>query len=132
MMQTKYLISGVACLGLLLGGCMGSSTKADMKKDEMTPPPMEMDKKPMAMEYQPTAEGAKMAIAAADESRKKAGKVAGEWRDTAKILKKAKAAEKAGDFSKAIKLAKTAWSQGQNGYEQAMSQQELVIPSYLK
>ncbi len=72
------------------------------------------------------------AIAAADQARKKATSVKGEWRDTGKIIKQAEQARKKGDFEKAIKLANKAERQGKYGYEQAMSQQTLKMPSYLK
>lgn len=72
------------------------------------------------------------AIEAAEKSRKKAASVEGEWRDTGKIIKKAKAAMKDGNTQKAIKLAKFAERQGQYGYEQAVSQKDFKMPSYLK
>lgn len=72
------------------------------------------------------------AVAAADESRKKAASVDGEWRDTGKMIKKAKALAKEGKFDKAVKLANFAERQGKYGYEQAVSQKELKMPSYLK
>ncbi len=72
------------------------------------------------------------AIAAADQARKKAASVKGEWRDTGKIIKQAEQTRKKGDFDKAIKLANKAERQGKYGYEQAMSQQTLKMPSYLK
>ncbi len=124
-MHTKYLIGGIAVLGMLLGGC-GATTPA---KSEMKMEPMVATTAP---DFAATKEGASKAIAAADASRKKAGKVGGEWRDTGKMIKKAKKAAEAGDFAKAVKLAKKAWEQGQMGYDQAMSQQELRMPSYLK
>ena len=75
---------------------------------------------------------AEAAIAAAEKSRKNAASVDGEWRDTGKMIKKAKAAMKEGKFDKAIKIADFAKRQGQYGYEQAISQKTLKIPSYLK
>lgn len=78
------------------------------------------------------AKAAEAAIAAADSARKKAAGVDGEWRDTGKMIKQAQAALKAGDADKAVKLAKQAEMQGQLGYEQAVSQKELKMPSYLK
>ena len=48
----------------------------------------------------------KTMIDQADVSRKKAASVSGEWRDTGKFIKKAKAALKDGKYEKAIKLAK--------------------------
>jgi hypothetical protein len=79
-----------------------------------------------------TAAEAKAAIAAADKARKKAAGVEGEWRDIGKMLKKAKKAVEKGDYAKATKLAKKAKRQGELGYQQAVSQKELKMPSYLK
>jgi gas vesicle protein len=78
------------------------------------------------------AKAAEAAIAAAESARKKAAGVDGEWRDTGKMIKQAQAALKEGDADKAVKLAKQAEMQGQLGYEQAVSQKELKMPSYLK
>ena len=68
----------------------------------------------------------------ADQARKKAASINGEWRDTAKIIKKARMTLKKGDYVTAMKLAAQAHNQGVLGYQQAMSQQELKMPSYLK
>ncbi|MCG8004328.1 MAG: SoxXA-binding protein [Candidatus Thiodiazotropha lotti] len=70
-------------------------------------------------------------IDAADAARKQAAEVGGEWRDTGKMIKKAKGLLKKGDFVAAAKLANKAAKQGHLGYEQAMSQKELKLPSYL-
>lgn len=70
-------------------------------------------------------------IDAAETARKQASKVGGEWRDTGKMIKKAKALLKKGDFVAAAKLANKAAKQGHLGYEQAMAQKELKLPSYL-
>ena len=75
---------------------------------------------------------AQAAIDSADASRKKAASVEGEWRDTGKIINQAKAALTEGDTKKAIKLANFAERQGNYGYEQAMSQKDFKMPSYLK
>lgn len=72
------------------------------------------------------------AISAADDARKKAASVDGEWRDTGKLIKKAKQAASKGDFNKAVKLANKAQRQGKHGYEQAVAQKDLKMPSYLK
>ncbi|MEN8180109.1 MAG: SoxXA-binding protein [Pseudomonadota bacterium] len=71
-------------------------------------------------------------IADADKARKKAASVEGEWRDTGKMLKQAKAALKKGDHVKAMKLAAKAHKQGVLGQQQAMDQKALRMPSYLK
>jgi hypothetical protein len=70
-------------------------------------------------------------IDAADAARKEAASVGGEWRDTGKMIKKAKALLKEGNFVAAAKLANEAAKQGHLGYEQAVSQKELQMPSYL-
>ncbi|MCU7956572.1 MAG: SoxXA-binding protein, partial [gamma proteobacterium symbiont of Bathyaustriella thionipta] len=59
----------------------------------------------------------KAAIAKADTSRKHAASVKGEWRDTGKLIKQAKAALAAGELDKATKLARKAERQGGYGYE---------------
>ncbi|MCP4128298.1 MAG: hypothetical protein GY753_14740 [Gammaproteobacteria bacterium] len=79
----------------------------------------------------PQAAAANKVILAADAARKKAGSVGGEWRDTGKMLKQAKAAVKSGAYDKAIKLAEKAGRQGELGYTQATSQQKLQLPSYV-
>ncbi|MCU7799443.1 MAG: hypothetical protein KZQ70_04665 [gamma proteobacterium symbiont of Lucinoma myriamae] len=76
----------------------------------------------------------KAAIAKAETSRKHAASVKGEWRDTGKIIKQAKAALASGEFDKATKLARKAERQGSYGYEQAVSQKtqkNLTTPPYL-
>ncbi|MFK5987032.1 MAG: rhodanese-like domain-containing protein [Pseudomonadota bacterium] len=71
------------------------------------------------------------AIADAEVSRQHAASVDGEWRDTGKLIKKAKAAMKKGNLEKALKLANFAKRQGEHGYQQAVSQQEFKMPSYM-
>ena len=55
---------------------------------------------------------------AADSKRKEAGKVGYEWRDTKKILGKAKDAADAGDMEKAMKLVATAHEQAEDAIVQ--------------
>ncbi len=77
---------------------------------------------------------AQAAIDKAETSRQHAASVDGEWRDTGKLIKKAKAALKAGEIDKAIKLARKAERQGSYGYEQSVSQKAqktLTTPAYL-
>ena len=71
-------------------------------------------------------------IANADKARKKAASVSGEWRDTKKMIKKAKGMMEKGECGKALKIAKKAKQQGELGYEQAVSQKELKMPAYFK
>lgn len=75
---------------------------------------------------------AQAAITTAEAAQKKAASVESEWRDTGKIIKQAQTAMKKGNFNEAIELANKAERQGQNGYQQAVSQKELKMPSYLK
>lgn len=75
---------------------------------------------------------AQNAIAAAEKAQKKAASVDGEWRDIGKTIKKAKAAQSEGKYEQAVKLANKAARHSKLGYEQAYSQRELRIPSYLK
>ncbi len=103
----KQLLSALA-LAALLGGCAAERVK------------------PV------TAESANSAISAAEAARKKADMVGGEWRDTAKFIRQAREAAKAGDFAKALKLANKGRVQSELGYTQAVSQKELRLPTYLK
>ncbi|MGD8913312.1 MAG: SoxXA-binding protein [Candidatus Thiodiazotropha sp.] len=84
-----------------------------------------------SMADEASAEKVKKLITAADEARKQAASVGGEWRDTGNMISKAKALLDKGDFVAAAKLANKAAKQGHLGYEQAMSQKELKMPSYL-
>ena len=79
-----------------------------------------------------TADGFKEAEAAAKASIKKAASVGGEWRDSGKILKKAAAAAKKGNYAKAINLAVKAQNEGEMGYAQAMEEKGAQPPSYLR
>ncbi len=74
----------------------------------------------------------KATVEKADASRKKAASVGGEWRDTGKMIKQAKAAAKKGDYEKALKLANTAYRQGELGYQQAMDQKDAGFPPYMR
>ena len=68
------------------------------------------------------------ALAAAEAARAKAASVSGEWRDTAKFIKQAKALAADGDHAAAVALAKKAEHQGLRGYEQMTSQAGQVGP----
>ena len=65
---------------------------------------------------------ASAAITAAETANSRAKKVNNEWRDTGKIIKSAKKAEKEGDFDKAVKLANKAKRQAENAYQQYLEQ----------
>lgn len=71
------------------------------------------------------------AIAAAAAAQKEAAAVHGEWRDTAKMMKKAQDELAAGNFANAEKMANKAKSQYVLGKEQAISQQGVGNPGYL-
>lgn len=79
-----------------------------------------------------SAADADAAIAAADDARKKAASVDGEWRDTGKMIQKAKELAAGGDIDGAIKLANKAQRQGENGYAQAISQKDAGFPDYVR
>lgn len=113
-MRIKYLLSVLILMAFAMGG-VSSSLAAEAKKAA-----------------DPMAAKATQAIADADAARKKAASVDGEWRDTGKMIKKAKAIAAKGDYAAAIKLAGKARQQGELGYDQAVSQNELRLPSYLK
>ncbi len=63
-------------------------------------------------------EDAQKAIAAAEATNTKVGKVGFQWRDTGKIIKKAKNAVASKDYKKAVKLASKAETQGKLAYIQ--------------
>lgn len=71
------------------------------------------------------------AYASAEAAVKKAASMKNEWRDSGKMLKKAQEAAKAGDFAKAIKLAKAAEFQGVTAQSQAQAQTNAGNPGYL-
>ena len=63
-------------------------------------------------------EDADKAIADAETTNSKAGKVGFQWRDAEKIIKSAKKAAATKDYTNAIKLAKEAQDQGELAYKQ--------------
>ena len=65
-----------------------------------------------------TENDAKGAITAAEHQTKRAAKHFYEWRDTGKLIKKAKAALKAKDYNKAVKLANKAKAQSTMALQQ--------------
>ena len=107
-MYKKYLVLVTLLVGLLCAG-----TTSTLLADEIS------------------AAKVQKLIDAAEAARKEAASVDGEWRDTAKMIKKAKGLLKKGDFVAAAKLANEAAKQGHLGYEQAVSQQDFKMPSYL-
>lgn len=69
-----------------------------------------------------TANDAMGAIAAAEHETKRAGSKLFEWRDTGKLIKKAKEALKKEDFNTAVKLANKAKAQSTMALQQAQDQ----------
>jgi len=69
-----------------------------------------------------TANDAKGAIAAAEHQTKRAAKKFYEWRDTKKLIKKAKKALKKKDYDRAVKLANKAKAQSSMALQQAKEQ----------
>ena len=112
-MRTKRLLS-VLLLAVTFVAGTGVTLAADAKAEN------------------PKAVKAQMEIDKADKARKMAASVDSEWTTTGKLIKKAQAALKQGDYDTAIRLAKQAGEQGVIAYEQGASQKELRIPSYLK
>jgi ABC-type branched-subunit amino acid transport system substrate-binding protein len=78
------------------------------------------------------AADASSAIAKAEAARQQAVAVGGEWRDTGKMIKQAKAAAKKGDFAAAQRLANRALHEGELGYQQALQQKNADFPAYLQ
>ncbi len=72
------------------------------------------------------------AISAAEDARKQAASVNGEWRDTAKKIKEAKKMLAEGYLAKAMDLATVAEREGELGYRQMMAQQEFEMPAFIK
>ena len=61
-------------------------------------------------------------VVKAEQARKLAASVGGEWREVGNMLKQAKAAAAQGDFAKAIALAKEAQFQSEMGHKQMLDQ----------
>ncbi len=99
----KLMITLVAAIALTLTACAGSGPKH-------------------------TANDAKGAIAAAEHQTKRAAKKFYEWRDTRKIIKKAKKALKAKDYDKAVKLANKAKYQSTMALQQYQEQKNATGP----
>lgn len=69
----------------------------------------------------------------ATAAQKRANEIGGEWRDVQKLIDGATKAMLAGNKGEALKLAKTAKTQSELGYQQALSQKgKIQIPSYLQ
>jgi len=105
----KKLIPFAIAAGLALGGCAagGAGTGAGAGS---------------AMSSSHTAQDATAAIKAAENELMMAKAKRNEWRDTGKLIKKAKEADKAGKFDEAVKLADKATRQSQNALAQYEAQ----------
>ncbi len=74
---------------------------------------------------EPTVEDFNQAFTEANEARKMAGELGHEWRDTAKILKKAQETAQSGDLKKAMELVAQAKLQGEAGIVQGQRESSL-------
>lgn len=93
----RVLIAAVLCLGLAGNAAAGSTaSKSDYEQ----------------------------ALAEANAAVEKAKSVGGEWRDTGKLIKKAKAAAGKGDYAQAVKFADKAKLHSDIGYQQAINEQD--------
>lgn len=101
----KKIIPFIAAAALTLGGCASDGGTSSGGGTALT------DK------------DAASAILAAEHETNRAKKFGYEWRDTGKMIKKAKAAQKGGDFAKAVKLANKAKRQSSNAIAQYNEQQ---------
>ena len=103
----KKFIPFVVAAGLALGGCASSgggaaSTSSSGQNDK----------------------DAASAIMAAEQELTMATAKGNAWRDTGSIIEKAKAAEKAGKFDEAVKLAGIAKRQSENALAQYEAQKD--------
>jgi outer membrane lipoprotein-sorting protein len=105
-MKNRLILGLLASSLILLGGCASTQTSE----------PQAAKASAEMVAFQKSYDNATAAI-------KAAGSVGGEWRDTGKMMKQAKAAAEAGDFEKAQKLIDSATFQAEMGYQQAMAQQ---------
>lgn len=76
-----------------------------------------------------TLKQANDALVDASAATAKVKKLNYEWRDTGKLIKKARKAKAAGDFDTAVKLANKAKRQSENAYAQYLEQKD-VKPRY--
>jgi len=120
-MKTSKFLKNLGMMAIAVtvaAGCASTQQEQQQAKPAAAKAEKKMEKKG------PSA--AALAIAAAEAARKKAASVGGEWRDTGKLIKKAKKALKAGDEAKALKLANKARIQGELGYAKILSERELL------
>ncbi len=86
---------------------------------------------PLTSAWSATRAEAESAIADADKAREMAASAGGEWRDTGKMIKQATELLDTKEYTKAIGIAHKAEAQGELGYEQAMGQRDVGMPSYM-
>jgi len=87
---------------------------------------------PITNAWSATKAEAEEAIAAAEQARKQAASVGGEWRDTGKMIEEATGLLDTRQYTKAIGIASKAKRQGELGYEQALSQKDATMPKFMK
>ncbi|MGD8514413.1 MAG: LysM peptidoglycan-binding domain-containing protein [Granulosicoccaceae bacterium] len=112
-MKTIKLLKFAGMAVIVMSMAAGCASTQQQQQEAKKPEPAPQVKGPSAAEQ---------ACDAAEAARKKAKSVGGEWRDTGKIIKKGRAAIKAGDDAKAIKLCNQARRQGEIGYAQALAE----------
>ena len=98
-MKTIIKLAAACTLALSLAACQSAPTK--------------------------TLDEANMALKSAMSANAAAKKLTYEWRDTGKILKKARAAKGKGDFDTAVKLAGKAERQAKNAVKQYHDQKNV-------
>jgi outer membrane murein-binding lipoprotein Lpp len=106
-MKIRLILALFAATTILLGGCASTSTTD-------------------AQSSTPAAEMAafQKSYNRVEEAVERADSVGGEWRDTSKLMKSAKAAAEAGDFTKAQKMLDEAMTEAEMAYDQAMAQKD--------
>ena len=85
-----------------------------------------------ALAAEPTVEEFNAAFTKANETRKMAGELGHEWRDTAKILKSAQENAEKGELAKAMKLVAEAQLQAEQGIVQANREQSLWVSRIIR
>lgn len=112
-MQKPLLITLLAAAAFA-AGCASTPAPAPAPQQSKAPE----QAAPAAPVQTNTAAQAQEAIAAAEKSRDQAKAVGYEWRDTSEMIDDAKKAATAGEFDKAVKLAKAAAREGELAVKQ--------------
>ena len=123
----KLLLIGCSLMVAVSVGCTSNQAEEKQKEAKMA---AKTEMKKVAKKEAPKCVKQSKAIEDADKARKLAASVGGEWRDTAKFLKKAKAHVKKGNCVEASQLANKALMEAQLGYDQAQSQKVIKMPNY--